>query len=380
MIETDYLYDCAIIGGGLGGLCLSIQLAKNGFKVILFEKDTYPFHKVCGEYISLESKDFLASCGIHIDELNIPIISKIQISSPSGYLVKENLPLGGFGISRYTLDHLLVQEARKQGVQVEENCKVQQIIHQNPIHEIHSVKGTVHSRLVAGAYGKRSNLDLQLKRKFISNKYRDEENYIGIKYHIKINYPIDLISLHNFKDGYCGISKVDADRYCLCYLTTSKNLKQYGPGIHEMERNILMKNPFLHDIFEKADFLYEEPLSISQIHFEEKEQVINGVFLIGDAAGLITPLCGNGMSMSMHAAKIFSLLATAYLDGKISKDELAESYSTAWKKLFGRRVWFGRLFQKLFGEPIITELVLRMINWIPGLLPQIIKLTHGKAF
>ena len=53
------LYDCAIIGGGLAGLCLAIQLAKNGHKIILFEKNQYPFHKVCGEYISMESWEFL---------------------------------------------------------------------------------------------------------------------------------------------------------------------------------------------------------------------------------------------------------------------------------------------------------------------------------
>jgi flavin-dependent dehydrogenase len=45
-------YDVAIIGGGLAGLSLSIQLAKKNYSVVLFEKEKYPFHKVCGEYIS----------------------------------------------------------------------------------------------------------------------------------------------------------------------------------------------------------------------------------------------------------------------------------------------------------------------------------------
>ncbi len=49
------IYPCAIIGGGLGGLCLAIQLARQGVEVILFEKNSYPQHKVCGEYISMES-------------------------------------------------------------------------------------------------------------------------------------------------------------------------------------------------------------------------------------------------------------------------------------------------------------------------------------
>ena len=56
-------YDIAIAGGGLAGLSLAIQSAYAGFNVLLLEKEEYPFHKVCGEYISFESWDFLESLG-----------------------------------------------------------------------------------------------------------------------------------------------------------------------------------------------------------------------------------------------------------------------------------------------------------------------------
>jgi len=49
-IKTDY--DIAIIGGGLAGLSLAILAANANYSVALFEKEAYPFHKVCGEYIS----------------------------------------------------------------------------------------------------------------------------------------------------------------------------------------------------------------------------------------------------------------------------------------------------------------------------------------
>jgi flavin-dependent dehydrogenase len=57
MIDTP-IYDIAIIGGGLGGLTFALQAIQQGYSVALFEKETYPFHKVCGEYISLESWNF----------------------------------------------------------------------------------------------------------------------------------------------------------------------------------------------------------------------------------------------------------------------------------------------------------------------------------
>src|SRR6266581_1296849 len=77
-------YDVAIIGGGLGGLSLSIQSAKAGHKTILFEKEKYPFHKVCGEYVSLESWDFLEELGLPLSQMNLPIISDLIVTSPTG--------------------------------------------------------------------------------------------------------------------------------------------------------------------------------------------------------------------------------------------------------------------------------------------------------
>src|SRR5580698_10430921 len=100
-------YDAAITGGGLAGLSLAIQLAKAGYSVILFEKEKYPFHKVCGEYISMESYDFLERLGMPLSNMDLPMISEVKISSPNGTTFTRKLDLGGFGISRYTLDSTL---------------------------------------------------------------------------------------------------------------------------------------------------------------------------------------------------------------------------------------------------------------------------------
>ena len=56
---NNQTYDIAITGGGLAGLSLAILSAKAGYSVIFFEKERYPFHKGCGEYISFESWNFL---------------------------------------------------------------------------------------------------------------------------------------------------------------------------------------------------------------------------------------------------------------------------------------------------------------------------------
>ena len=101
------MIDLAIVGGGLAGLSLAIQARAEGLKVALFEKETYPFHRVCGEYISMESFPFLESLGLPLGEMELPRIKRLQVSAPNGKLIEQDLPLGGFGISRYLLDYRL---------------------------------------------------------------------------------------------------------------------------------------------------------------------------------------------------------------------------------------------------------------------------------
>ena len=62
----------------------------------MFEKEQYPFHKVCGEYISLESWDFLISLGLDLDKMNLPVISMLQVSAVNGKMLEHKLPLGWF--------------------------------------------------------------------------------------------------------------------------------------------------------------------------------------------------------------------------------------------------------------------------------------------
>src|SRR5256885_1551451 len=83
-----------------------------------------------------------------------------------------------------------------------------------------------------------------------------------------------------------------------------------------------MKNPHLKKAFETFTFLYDAPLSISQVSFAKKTQVEDHVIMAGDAAGMITPLCGNGMSMAMNASKILADLAPEFLNNAMSRSAL----------------------------------------------------------
>ena len=71
-----------VIGGGLGGLISSILLVRGGYHVTLIEEKKYPFHRVCGEYISNEVIPFLKRNGLYPGELSPCSISKFHLTSP----------------------------------------------------------------------------------------------------------------------------------------------------------------------------------------------------------------------------------------------------------------------------------------------------------
>ena len=141
-----------------------------------------------------------------------------------------------------------------------------------------------------------------------------------------------------------------------------------------------MQNPFLKTIFSEAEFLYKEPVTISRISFNKKSQIEQHVLLIGDAAGMITPLCGNGMSMALHGSKLAFEQANDFLRGKINRFEMEQQYTQQWEKHFGKRLITGRIIQRFFGSATLTNGLLAAVKPFPRFINWLISLTHGQPY
>ncbi|RSK46292.1 NAD(P)/FAD-dependent oxidoreductase [Hymenobacter perfusus] len=371
--------DVVIIGGGLGGLCAALDLRRRGHAVTLVERQRYPFHRVCGEYVSNEVLPYLRRLGADPAALQPARITEFQVSSPAGRLLNAPLDLGGFGVSRYQLDDFLCQLAQQAGVTVLQQTTATDVQFEAATnrHQVVLADGrTLPARVVLGTYGKRSSLDRQLKRPFFTRR----SPYIGVKYHVRYpDMPRNLIALHNFADGYAGISAIEEDKYCFCYLTTRQNLKAHG-SIPQLETAVLARNPRLQHILTTAEVLYPQPEVINEISFAPKSCVEQHMLLGGDAAGLITPLCGNGMAMAIHAASLAAGRIHQYLQGNITRPDLEAAYTTDWHQHFGRRLQVGRAVQQLFGQPLLSELAVNGLRLWPAAVRRLMRQTHGAEF
>jgi flavin-dependent dehydrogenase len=366
-----------IIGGGLAGLITAIKLIDAGISSLVVEKKSYPFHRVCGEYISNEATPFLQSIGLFPDQFVPTRITHLELSAIRGDLVRLPLDLGGFGISRFTFDHFLYQEASKRGVKFLLNTEIVQVSYAEGNFTLKTSQDEIlNADLVIGAYGKRSRLDISMNRSFT----RKRSPFVGVKYHIKTSHPADLIALHNFRGGYCGVSNVEDGKTNLCYLTERDQLKKHK-NIVQFQEAVMFQNPHLKKIFQEADFLFKSPETINEITFETKSAVEGHVLMTGDSAGMITPLCGNGMAIAIHSAKILSELIIRFCNDKaFTHAQLEFAYADAWKNNFSRRLWKGRQVQKLFGQRWASSFAVHLARFSKPIADEIVRNTHGPVF
>lgn len=364
-----------IIGGGLAGLTAALDLANRGKQVLVFEKNSYPNHKVCGEYVSNEVLPYLESLGTHLQQFQLPKIDSLRISTQKGKTMEVKLPLGGFGISRYTFDNLLYQAALQKGVDfIFDSVQEVQFL-DDTFYVTVSTKEKYFSKVVLGAFGKRANLDMKMQREFIQAK----SPWLGLKCHYEYKgLPSNVVELHNFPGGYGGLSQIEGGTVNFCCLVQYESFRQAG-NIDIFLEKTASQNPFLQDFFSKATPKFNTPLSIAQISFEPKKTIDQHILMCGDAAGLIHPLCGNGMAMAIHSAKLATEQVDMFLENpNFTRKDLEKNYQLLWEKNFRRRLWTGRQLQKLMMHTKWFNLGMGLTTNSKTLLQGLIRSTHGK--
>lgn len=367
-------YQVIVVGGGLAGLTSALHLSKKGLTVLLLEKHEYPKHKVCGEYISNEVLPYLKALGFNPFDYGAKKMVDFTVSTPGSRSISAKLPSGGFSISRYCIDWELSKKAKQQGAKIL-HVSVTDIQFKNDQFEVFTSDNKQYTAdLVIGSFGKRSNLDVKMNRDFIQNP----SPFLGVKAHYKGNLPDDAVGLHNFKGGYCGISKVETDLVNVCYIADYKAFKQYK-NIADFQKKVLSQNKYLKVVFDNYELAFEKPLTISQVSFSAKQPVENHILMCGDSAGMIHPLAGNGMSMAIRGAQMASEQILKYKSGQLkSRAALENEYTKIWNKEFSARLNSGHLIARVFRLGLFSELIMMFLKTFPFIFPHIIKRTHGK--
>jgi flavin-dependent dehydrogenase len=368
-------YDAIIVGGGLAGASAAILLAEQGRRVLLLEQQRYPVHKLCGEFLSVEVQEVFARLGVlaAVQEAGARPIRHTRLTTADGAVFEARLPGTALGLSRYVLDPLLVGRAQALGVEVREGCAVQAV--QGGFHEgftVQTGQGTFTARLVLGAWGKREALDRKLRRPFM----QEQSPFVAFKAHFEGLDLGDGIELHAFPGGYCGLSPIEGGRVNACWIAHRTVLQADGGRPEAMMAGAFRQNPALA---ERLDRLRRVTgfCAVSQVRFARKETFCGDLCLLGDAAGTIAPLCGDGMAMALRSAELAAPPALAYLDGRHTPEAFRQHYTQAWEAAFTLRLRLGRWLHYGYIHPLLAGWALRALRQVPGVGHWLIRKTRG---
>lgn len=117
--------------------------------------------------------------------------------------------------------------------------------------------------------------------------------------------------------------------------------------------------------------------AVSQVPLMSKSRFADDVCMIGDAAGMIAPLCGDGMAMALQTADLVSPLASGMLDDHRSAASFRAAYEEAWSQTFGRRMQVGRWIHAAAFRPGAARLLVQSCRHLPALARWLIRTTRG---
>lgn len=368
-------YDIIIAGGGLAGCAAATLLARRGHHVALVEKGSFPRHKLCGEFLSPEVQDAFQRLGVldAVRDAGAHAIDRATITSPGGATFACDLPGTAIGLSRFVLDEMLFETAGAAGADTFDRTRVTDI--QGSLTDGFTVAtdhGDMTGRVVLGAFGKRSTLDRKLDRPFLN----DASDLVAFKAHFSgVSVP-HTIEIHAFPGGYCGLSHVENDRLNVCWIGHTDGLQDAGGRPETMMQATLRQNPHLDERLSAAtretDFY-----AVSQVSLEPKAPFERDVCMIGDTAGMIAPLCGDGMAMALDAASLAAPHVEAFLEGDRTAEGFRSGYRQDWSDTFSLRMRVGRLAHAAAMRPAVAATTVGALRLAPALGRWLVRATRG---
>jgi flavin-dependent dehydrogenase len=308
-------YDLIVAGAGPAGSACAITAARAGARVLLLEKDRFPRHKVCGEFVSSESLELLRgllgekklSPHTHVGSARLFVDSKclsLPVSPPA-----QSIP-------RYDLDLALFQAAQRAGATTREGITIHEVQKKEAFLVITSEHSFTAKALVntTGRWSKLTQFDVAGK-----------EKWLGLKAHFSEASPAPSVDLYFFPGGYCGVTPVDANSVNACAMVRSDVARSLDE-VFAQEPQLKHRSHGWQPLF--------AAVTTSPLYFRKPETEADGMMLAGDAAGFIDPFAGDGISLALQSGVLAAEKITPFLAGRYSWQDALQQYRLAYHKRF----------------------------------------------
>lgn len=349
------LFDLAITGAGPAGTAAALTAAKEGRKVALLERASFPRHKVCGDCLNPSLWPVLDSLGVRdgIQSLDHAALHQVRFAPVSAPLLTVPLPpQAERAVTRESFDHALLQAAMNAGVQLFSGEPLTRLTRHPDTWELHTATQSLTARTLIAADGRNSTTCRLLGLTAPATPKKNQRVALQCHAPLHLDYQ-GTVALELTAWGYCGIAPVDASRMNICLVSTPGQLARARQ--ETAQRFHLPDNHAWHSLapLDRAD-LPPAPFP--------------GCYLAGDAARVVEPFTGEGIYYALRSGQLAATAALQHLSGN---PDAASGYLTAHRQLYQGRLWVNRLARLAVVHPWLGNSLLNLGRHFPGILQHL---------
>lgn len=357
--------DIVIVGGGLAGGAAATLLAQAGKSPLLLERETEPQDKICGEFLSTEAQAHLAALGFDLARLGGTPISDIRLIAGTR-MAEARLPFKAIGLSRRRLDAALLDHAAAAGAKITRGVTVRSL----SALQVETSHGSLSARYILLASGKH---DVRGTKRETAGTIDD---LIGFKQYFRLDAAAHaalegVIEVILFDGGYAGLQLIEDGIANLCLLVTRARFAELGKQWESLFAALLTEAALARRLA-NAQPLLARPLTISAVPYgflhHANASDPDGLFRLGDQAGVIPSFSGDGMAIALHSAR---LAAMAVIDGG-----KAQAYHRQLTRDIGRQIRMATWLQRGGFSGLGQTMMMRGLRLLPGLLGTIAAATR----
>ncbi len=371
--NSDKIYDVAIVGSGPGGSSAAFYLSKLGRSVIILDKEKLPRRKICGDAISQIAQKHLMNMGVLQEILEEKkgrwaevggLVSPRRIT----YIDNSAEEIGShlmISIKREIMDYKMALAAKREGASLVDEYNVKEVKFSEK-YQLWTLiphgdkKKKFRAKVLIAADGAVSKIARSLG--IINSPPQAVCSSVYIKSGTH-QYKEDGVCLYtqDILPGYTALFKeADGDLVFCCYIIPGGRYKT--SDLQHVHQSFLSGEPYISRALgpkAKIEPMNSAPLRLGGV----RKSYADHLLIVGDAAGMIDPLTGEGIQYAMDAGEI----AANVLDEAFYKDDLSEKslkkYHEKWMKVFGRDFkWSTRMVKVLAKKPIFIDAFAQLCN------------------
>jgi len=293
--------DVAVVGGGPAGAATACGLATVGREVVLIERVAGPHHKVCGEFISHETKAQLGRLGIDLSALGAVTIDRVYLVA-GRRRAEVTLPFAASSLSRLQLDAAVLGQAEAGGAELWRDTRV-----------LSAARAKTGWTLQCSRERKLRCANLVVATgKSALRGIPDARNraLVGLKIHLEASCAARLelagqVQLFLMDEGYVGLELVENGIANLCLVFPASLVGQIGAGWAPLREFLARSNPLLGQRLETLSPLWERPLAVvcpRSGHIHAAPFPGNSYYPVGDRLAHIPPFTGDGLAIALATA------------------------------------------------------------------------------